>query len=135
MVLACSSLAQAQGLRIDVVDAETVRPVGGAAVTRWASQWQPRILLPPGKFWFPETAVATDAGGRVTIAKVAGDDWYAVKVEGYEEGYVEKARDRYQFTARSGGRARNLAERSGAVILPLKRSDSTPANPSTVPGR
>ena len=126
LVVTFTTLAPAQGLRICVVDAESGKPVTGAKVKRWASQWQPRVLRPPGKFWFPEKEVATDADGRVTIDTVVGDDWYAVKAEGYEEGSVEKVRGKYQFTARPGGRPRQLTVESGVVTLPLKPNTPKP---------
>ena len=71
LVMVLAGLAQAQGLRVCVMDAEPSKPIAGATVERWASQWQPRILRSPGKFWFPEGRSATDAGGLAAINKVA----------------------------------------------------------------
>ena len=48
LVLVLAGAAQAKGLRFLVVDAQSGAPIAGATVERWASQWQPRILLPPG---------------------------------------------------------------------------------------
>lgn len=122
LILALVGAAQAQGLRMRVVDAESGKPLARTTVKRWASQWQPRILQLPGKFWFPGKEVTADAEGRVTINKVAGDDWYAIKAVGYEEGNVARSQGKYRFTPQSGGTSRELAAQSGVVIVPLRRS-------------
>jgi hypothetical protein len=126
LVLVSTGLVQAQGLHIRIVDADSGKPVVGATVERWASEWQPRILLPPGKFWFPKKELTVDMDGGVTIDKVARDDWYAVKAAGYEDGTVKRVWGKYQFAPKSGGKPLELVMESGVVVVRLKHSDPKP---------
>ena len=118
--LVLASSARADGLTIRVVDAETGKHIAGVMVERWASQWQPRILKLPGRFWFPEKGVATDAEGRVVIDKIAGDDRYSFETEGYENGWVTPGWDGFKLAGRAGGKPTDLAKQSGVLVVPLR---------------
>jgi hypothetical protein len=136
-VIGCGSLfllagaSQAQGLQIRVVDANTNKPVDGVMVERWASQWQPRVMRVPGKFWFPEKGIVTDTEGLVAINKTAWDDWYAIKPAKYEEGSVKRDMGKFRFTPMSGGDPMELTEESGIVVVRLRPSNT---KPDTKPG-
>ncbi|MCC6417497.1 MAG: ISAs1 family transposase [Gemmataceae bacterium] len=124
LLLLLAGATQAKGLRFRVVDASSGAPIAGATIERWASQWQPRILLPPGKFWFPAGKLTTDAEGFAFLEVVARDDWYAIKAGGYEEGSVARSWFKFQFTARAGGSPRDMVEQSGALVVPLRPGTS-----------
>jgi hypothetical protein len=64
------------------------------------------------------------AEGKVSVEKVARDDWYAIEAEGYEEGSVARTWFKFQFTPRSGGSPRDVAEQSGVLVVLLQRSRS-----------
>ena len=89
---------------------------------RWASQWQPRILLPPGKFWVPEGRGMTDRGGFTALEKMAGDDHYYIKAEGYVVGFMTRSWFKYRLSDMEDGAAREVLEQSGALVVPLRRS-------------
>lgn len=122
LVLVLAGAVHAGGLRFRLVDAMSGKPIAGATVERWASQWQPRILLPPGRFWFPAGRHTTDADGYASLEKVARDDGYAISAKGYEEGSVTRGWFKYQFTARSGSTPQDLVEQAGVLVIPLKPS-------------
>jgi hypothetical protein len=129
LVLFLAGASQAQGLQIRVVDADSGKPIDGVMVERWASQWQPRIMRVPGKFWFPEKGIATDSDGLVTINKTAWDDWYEIKLAKYEEGSVKRDKGKYRFTpGGTGCDARELNEQSGIVVVTLRPNSSKPVN-------
>jgi len=114
--------ARGDELRLCVTDADSGKPVEGATVERWASEWQPRILRLPAKFWFPQKAVTVNAEGGVTLKTVAGDDWYAVKADGFERVKVERVGDKYQTVPRGEEKPRALVVKDGVVIIPLTRT-------------
>jgi hypothetical protein len=133
LVLALAGAAHAGGIQLRVVDAESGKPIRGAAVERWASEWQPRILRPPGRFWFPGGRAATDAKGRAAIDKTARDDWYAIEAEGYEKGRVERAGSKFRFTPRAGSKPRELTAEAGVLVVPLKRLGANGGTPPPGP--
>ncbi len=122
LVLAIAGTARTEWLRVRVVDAESGKPVRGVQIKRWASQWQPRILMLPGKFWFPEGSVATDAKGTATIDNTARDDWYALEAVGYETGRIERSWGKYQFLPQASKMPHRLMTREGWLVVPLHRS-------------
>jgi hypothetical protein len=122
LVLVLAGAVQTKGLRFLVVDAQSGAPIAGATVERWASQWQPRILLPPGKFWFPEGRGMTDRGGFTALEKMAGDDHYYIKAEGYVVGFMTRSWFKYRLSDMEDGAAREVLEQSGALVVPLRRS-------------
>ncbi len=121
ILLVMAGAAQAEGLRFRIVDARSGAPIAGATVERYASQWQPRILSLPGKFWFPEGSRTTDSGGFATLAKVARDDWYLIHAEGFEEGAAARNWFKFQFTPKGGGTPRDLIEQAGTLVVPLQQ--------------
>jgi hypothetical protein len=119
ILAAVPAAVQAEELRFRVVDAVSGAPIANVEVKRLASQWQPRILLLPGKFWFPREEAATDASGVTSFKEFASDDHFSFNAAGYEPGAVNKSWFKYRF--RSGtGPASEVAERSGALVIPMR---------------
>jgi hypothetical protein len=130
LVLAAAGVVEAadpKGLRVRVVDAVTGKPVPGATVERWASQWQPRILALPAKFWFPAgKGVAADADGYAALEKTAGDDRYYVRADGYEQGFVVRRGSKFELADGQDGKPRPLAPEGGVLVVPLRPRDPGP---------
>lgn len=128
MALLLASAASAQELRVQVVDADSGQPIANVKVVRWASQWQPRILLPPGKFWFSEGGATSNADGLATISKTARDDWYKLETEGYDGGTLKREWGQYKFVRMGQSVGTKPAEKSGIVVVPLKKKSDRSSN-------
>jgi predicted amidohydrolase len=127
-----SSAAGAQGLQFLVVDAESRTPLPDVKVTRFACMWQPRILLPPGRFWFPAHSFSTNPKGEVRFETYAGDDHYLCELDGHESAGVERQWFRWKAHSEPEGAYTNLAQSGGRYVVPLRKkapSQATPASP------
>jgi hypothetical protein len=122
LFLALAGAVRANGLQFRVVDTRSGAPIAGATVERWASQWQPRLLQLPGKFWFPEGKGTTDPDGFASLEKVAGDDVYYIKAEGYDVGIITRSWFKFRLSNRSESASREVTAQSGALIVPLRPS-------------
>ncbi len=124
ILIACTRVTEAKELRFRIVDADSGKPLVSAKVTRWASRWQPRILMPPGKFWFPEGTFATDADGLVSIEKHAWDDRYLFKADGYEDAFVKKSWFKYTIFGNSEDSQTDVREQAGILLIPLCKKNA-----------
>ena len=122
LAIGLATEAQSKDLKFRVEDADSGKPIENVKATRWASTWQPRILLPPGKFWFPNGGtLLTDDDGSVGFTKHDSDDWYHFEAEGYQEGRVKRLWFQYSLSSGSESKRRDLVEKAGQFIVPMKK--------------
>jgi len=122
VVLVLIGAAEAKELRFRIVDADSGEPVANIKIKQFVSMWQPRILLPPGRFWFPNGVAATDASGFASIENRHSDDVYYLDGQGYESGRVTRNWFKYKFSSGTKDPYSPLAEVSGVIVVPLRRS-------------
>lgn len=123
LLFSCGSVrSAADERRFCVVDADSGQAVSGAKITRFASQWQPRILLPPGKFWFPGGERTTDASGLVTFYEVAWDDRYYIEATGYERATVTQDCFRWKVRSESSQNKATVLSKDGCCVVPLQKA-------------